>query len=341
MVFSGSSLTSQIEPEAKRMKRAAAVVMAAITGLLAAAGTTVAQDYPNRTVRMIVTFPPGGGADLLARVVAKQLTEKWGQSVLVENRGGGDGAIGAAVASKSQPDGYTLLMVISTHTVLPSMKSSLAYDIVQDFAPIVRMTEAPNIVVVHPSFPAKTIPELVAVAKKNPGKLDYPGSGLGGPAHLAGVLFDRIAGTKLNFIPYKGAGPSLIALMGGQVHLMFPAITGALPHVRSGKLRALGVTSEKRSPVMAELPTVAEAGLKGYVFVGWYGLVSRTGTPQAIVDKVHADTAAVLQQAETKSFLANEGLTLALSNPQEFAAYIGAELKKAARLVADAGLEKS
>lgn len=289
---------------------------------------------------MIVTFPPGGGADLLARVIGKQLGEKWKETVVVDNRGGGDGANGAAIAARTQPDGYTLLMVISTHAVLPSIKSNLQYDLVKDFAPVVRMAEAPNAVVVQPSFPAKSIAELIALAKKQPGKLDYPGSGLGGPAHLAGVLFDRMAGTKMTFIPYKGAGPSLVALMGGHVHVMFPAITGSLPHVRAGRLRALGVTSEKRSPVLPDVPTVGET-LKGYVFVGWYGLVARAGTPRAIVDKVYADTVAVLNDPDTRAFLANEGLTPAVQNPSQFAAYIGAELKSSARLAADAGLEKN
>jgi uncharacterized repeat protein (TIGR02543 family) len=306
--------------------------------LLAAAGAP-AQEYPVKPVRLIVTFPPGGGADVLARYVAKQLSERWGQQVVVENRGGGDGAIGAGVAARTAPDGYNLLMIISTHTVLPHMKGELQYDLVRDFVPVVRIAEAPNIVVAHPSFPARTIPELIAVARRNPGKLDYPGSGYGGPAHLAGVLFEQMSGTRLNFIPYKGAGPSLIALMGGQVSIMFPAITGALPHVRSGKIRALAVTSEKRYSQMPQLPTVGET-LKGYVFVGWYGLVSRTGTPQAIVDKVHADVAAVLGTEDARNFLTNGGLTLALQNSGQFASYIAAEMKTAAKLVASAKLER-
>jgi len=289
---------------------------------------------------MIVTFPPGGGADLLARMVGKQLGEKWKETVVVDNRGGGDGAIGAAIAARTQPDGYTLLMIISTHTVLPSIKSNLQYDVVKDFSPIVRMAEAPNAVVVQPSFPAKSIAELIALAKKQPGKLDYPGSGLGGPAHLAGVLFDRMAGTKLTFIPYKGAGPSLVALMGGQVHVMFPAITGALPHVRAGRLRAIGVTSEKRTPALPDVPTVGET-LKGYVFVGWYGLVARAGTPRAVIDKVYTDTVAVLNDSETKTFLSRGGLTPVAQNPAQFSAYIKSELESSARLAADAGLEKN
>lgn len=313
------------------------VLMAAIF-LAPAAG--FAQEFPVKTVRLIVTFPPGGGADLLARVMGKQLGERWGQSVVIENRGGADGAIGAAVAARTPPDGYTLLMIISTHTVLPYVKTSLSYDIAQDFAPILRMAEAPNIVVAHPSFPARTIPELIAVAKKNPGRLDYPGSGYGGPAHLGGVLFDQLAGTRLNFIAYKGTGPSLIALMGGEVSIMFPAITGALPHVRSGKIRALAVTSEKRSSVMPDLPTVGES-LPGYVFVGWYGLVARAGTPPAIIEKVHADAVAALGGEEIRGFLANEGLTAGILNPAQFGNYIGAEMKKAARLVAGAGLSKN
>lgn len=312
--------------------------MACVVALVAT--PLFAQDYPARTVRMVVTFPPGGGADLLARIVARQLTEKWGQTVQVDNRAGGDGAIGAAVGAKAAPDGYTLLMIISTHTVLPSMKNELNYDVIKDFQPVIRMAEAPNAVVVHPSFPAKTIPDLIAIAKKNPGKLDYPGSGFGGPAHLAGVLFDRMAGTQLTFIPYKGAGPSLIALIGGQVHVMFPAITGSLPHIRSGKLRALAVTSEQKLAILPGVPPVGDT-LKGYVFVGWYGLVVPAGTPLAIVDKIYTDTAALLGNPETKTFLANEGLTAAVNNPAQFGSYIAAEVKKSARLVADAGLQKN
>ena len=312
-----------------------------LAGFVALAAAPIcAQEYPARTVRMIVTFPPGGGADLLARIVARQLTEKWGQTVQVDNRAGGDGAIGAAVGAKAAPDGYTVLMIISTHTVLPSMKSELNYDVVKDFQPVIRMAEAPNAVVVHPSFPARTIPELIAIAKKNPGKLDYPGSGFGGPAHLAGVLFDRMAGTQMTFIPYKGAGPSLIALIGGQVHVMFPAITGSLPHVRAGKLRALGVTSEQRLAILPDVPPVGDT-LKGYVFVGWYGLVVPAGTPSVIVDKIYTDTSATLGNPDIKTFLAGEGLAAAIGNPAQFTNYIAAELKKSARLVSAAGLQKN
>ena len=312
-----------------------------LAGLIAlTTAPACAQDYPARTVRMIVTFPPGGGADLLARIVARQLTEKWGQTVQVDNRAGGDGAIGAAVGAKAAPDGYTVLMIISTHTVLPSMKSELNYDVVKDFQPVIRMAEAPNAIVVHPSFPARTIPELIAIAKKNPGKLDYPGSGFGGPAHLAGVLFDRMAGTQMTFIPYKGAGPSLIALIGGQVHVMFPAITGSLPHVRAGKLRALGVTSEQRLAILPDVPPVGDT-LKGYVFVGWYGLVVPAGTPSVIVDKIYTDTSATLGNPDIKTFLAGEGLAAAIGNPAQFTNYIAAELKKSARLVSAAGLQKN
>ena len=305
-----------------------------------AAAPLCAQEYPARTVRMIVTFPPGGGADLLARIVARQLTEKWGQTVQVDNRAGGDGANGAAVGAKAAPDGYTVLMIISTHTVLPSLKNELNYDVVKDFQPVIRMAEAPNAVVVHPSFPARTVPDLIAIAKKNPGKLDYPGSGFGGPAHLAGVLFDRMAGTQMTFIPYKGAGPSLIALIGGQVHVMFPAITGSLPHVRAGKLRALGVTSEQRLAILPDVPPVGDT-LKGYVFVGWYGLVVPAGTPSVIVDKIYTDTSATLGNPDIKTFLAGEGLAAAIGNPAQFTNYIAAELKKSARLVSAAGLQKN
>ncbi|MCE2945688.1 MAG: Bug family tripartite tricarboxylate transporter substrate binding protein [bacterium] len=299
-----------------------------------------ASDYPTRPVRLIVTFPPGGGADILARMVSKQLSERWSQTVLVDNRGGADGALGAALAARSQPDGHTLLMAISTHTVLPSIKKSLGYDLMRDFTPILRMADAPNVVVVNQASTVKSVQDLIALARANPGKLNYPGSGYGGPAHLAGVLFDQLAGTKLQFIPYTGAGPSLVALIGGQVDVMFPAITGALPHVRSGKLRALAITSEKRSPQFPDLPTVSEA-LPAYVFVGWYGLVARTGTSRAIIDRVYTDTAAILRTTQMGTFLEQQGLTLAVLNPAQFGEYLASELKTSARLAASAGLEKN
>ena len=298
-----------------------------------------AQDFPNRPVRLIVASPPGGGTDLIARGIGKKLAEKWGQSVVIDNRAGGDGAIGAGVAARSAPDGYTLLMIISTHTVLPSLKTSVPYDMAQDFAPVILLAEAPNLIVVHPSLPVKSVTELIALAKKQPGKLNYAGPGTGGPAHLAAELFNRLAGTTMTHIPYKGTGPALIDLIGGHLSLMFPTMSGAMVHVRTGKLRALAVTSEKRSPAVPELPTVMESGLKGYVFVSWFGLVTRAGTPKPVVDKLFADTAAVLGTEEMKVLLDGAGTQAAARDPVAFAAYIDAELKKWSRVVADAQLK--
>lgn len=306
--------------------------------LLAAANLACAQDFPNRPVRMIVPYPSGGGTDLIARVIGRKLTEKWGQSVVIDNRPGGDGAIGAGIAARTPPDGYTFVMIISTHAVLPSLKSRIPYDMHQDFTPVILVAEAPNLVVVHPSLPVRTIAELIALAKKQPGQLNYAGAGIGGPSHLAGELFNRLAGTTMRYIPYKGTGPALIDLLGGHTSVMFPAMSGAIIHVRSGKLRALAVTSAQRTAALPELPTVAASGLKGYEFVGWYGLLTRKGTPKPVVDKVYADTAAVLGIDEVKTLLANEGAQTVAADPEAFAAYINAEMKKWSRIIADAKL---
>lgn len=309
------------------------------TAVLLAGCSVHAQDFPSRAVKVIVTSPPGGGTDLIARAIGKKLAEKWGQSVVIDNRSGGDGAIGAGVAARTPPDGYTLLMIISTHTVLPSLKSSVPYDMIQDFAPVIRIAEAPNVIVVHPSLPVKSVADLIALAKKQPGKLNYAGAGTGGPAHLAGELFNRLAGTQMTHIPYKGTGPALIDLIGGHLSLMFPTISGAMIHVRTGKLRALAVTSVKRAPAVPELPTVAESGLKGYEFVSWYGMVTRAGTPKPVVDKVYSDIVAVLENEEVKTLLDGAGAQLSINDPAAFAVYINAELKKWSRVVEDAKLK--
>lgn len=307
--------------------------------VLLASPAALAQGYPDRPVRLIVPYPPGGGSDLVARLISKELAEKWGKSVIVDNRPGGDGAIGAGIAATTPPDGHTILQIILTHAVLPSMKDGLPYDLRRDFAPITRVMDAPNLVVTHPSLPVKSIPELIALAKQEGGKLQYAISGIGGPSHLSAELFNQHAGTKMTYIPYKGAGPAMIDLLGGHVKLAFYSVPSAIPHTRSGKLRALAITSATRLPLLPDLPTVAEMGVKGYSFSAWYGWVTRAGTPRSIVDRLNADVASVLRMENIKTALTNEGAQIEIDTPAGFAALLDGELKKWARVVKDAGLK--
>ncbi|MBI2291025.1 MAG: tripartite tricarboxylate transporter substrate binding protein [Betaproteobacteria bacterium] len=288
---------------------------------------------------MIVPYPPGGGSDLVARLIGKELAEKWGKSVIIDNRPGGDGAIGAGIASTTPADGHTLLQIILTHAVLPSMKDSLPYDLLRDFAPITRTMDTPNLVVVHPSLPVNSIKELVALAKQQPGKVNYAISGIGGPSHLSGEFFNQLAGTKMTYIPYKGAGPAMIDLLGGHVKLAFPTVPSGIPHVRSGKLRALAITSATRLPLLPALPTVAEAGVKGYEFSAWFGLVTRAGTPRRVVEQLNADITSVLHAENIRTVLINEGAQVLSDTPREFTAFLDAELKRWGRLVKEAGLK--
>ena len=311
-------------------------------GLLAFAGFSPAvhaQQYPERPVRLIVPYPPGGGSDLVARLLGRELAEKWGKSVIVDNRPGGDGAIGAGIAANTPADGHTLLQIILTHAVLPSMKDGLPYDLLRDFAPITRVMDTPNIVVTHPSLPAKSIPELIALAKQEGDKLQYAISGIGGPSHLSAELFNQVAGIRMTYIPYKGAGPAMIDLLGGHVKLAFYSVPSAIPHLRSAKLRALAITSATRLPLLPDLPTVAESGVKGYAFSAWYGWVTRAGTPRNIVERINTDVASVLRTEQVKSVLINEGAQVEIDTPAQFRALLEADLRKWARLVQEAGLK--
>ncbi len=286
-----------------------------------------AAGYPNRPVRMVVPFSPGGGTDIVARTVAQKLGEAWSQSVLVENRPGANGIVGTDAVAKSKPDGYTILVAIATHVINPNVYSKLPYDTNKDFVPLTVLAEYPFTLVIHPSLPARSVKELVMLAKARPAQLSYATSGIASGPHLGIELFSRMTGIRMVHVPYKGSGPGMIDLMAGQVQLSFNNLLASLPMVKAGKLRMLGITSAKRSPMVPDLPTIAET-LPGYQVSGWYSLFLPAATPRAIAVKLHAEIVKVLQLPDVKNRLTGEGLTLVGNTPEQFAEFLVAETRK-------------
>ena len=270
------------------------------------ASNAFAQAYPSRTVRLIDGFSPGGSTDIVGRLIAQKLSESFGQPVVVENRPGATGTVAAEMVAKSAPDGHVMLIVPLTFTVSPSLYK-LPYDPVKDLLPVTLVASAPLMLVVHPSVPVKTLAELIAYAKANPGKLHFGSGGVGSTPHLAGEMLKSMAGIEATHVPYKGGGPALADLASGQIQFMVENIPSTAPYVTSGRLRALAVTDLKRSPVLPDVPTLDESGLKGYQLVGWSGLFLPGGTPPAIVDKLHAEVAKALAQADVRERLAAMG----------------------------------
>ena len=303
------------------------------------AAAAAAQGYPARPVRLIVPFPPGGGTDTMARVIAPKLSEYLGQQVVPENRGGAGANIGAEAVAKSAPDGYTLMLATITNAIGASLYTKLNYDLVRDFATVTQLATTPHILVVHPSVPARTVREFISLAKARPGELAYSSSGSGSAAHLAGELFNSLAGVKTTHVPYKGGGPSMIALVGGEVSLAFATMPSAIGYVRSGRLRGIAVTTERRSPSTPELPTIAEAGVAGYEAGSWYGLSAPAGTPKEIVARLHAETIRVLGLVDVKDRLFNAGFEIVTSTPDRFAAFTRNEIQKWGKIVKSAGLK--
>ena len=295
--------------------------------------------YPSKPIRMIVPFAPGGSNDIMARLTAQKFSESFGQQVIVDNRGGASGVIGTDLAAKSAPDGYTVLVMSLTLTVNPSLFRKLPYDTERDLIPITLIASAPLMLVVHPSIPAKSVKELIAYAKANPNKLNFGSGGTGATPHLAGEMFKMMAGLQMTHVPYKGGGPALADLVGGQIQLMLENIPSTLPFVKAGKLRALAITGLKRSAIVSDLPTLDEAGLKGYEIVGWNGLFVPAGTPRNIVTYLHAETVKALAQPDTKERLATLGAEGVGNTPDEFRAFIKAEIVKWAKVVKAAGLK--
>ena len=307
---------------------------------LANAATGYTQSYPAKPIRYIIPFAPGGGQDLVGRALAPRLAEGLGQQVLIDNRPGGGTILGAELAARAAPDGYTIFMGSNTSmSINPNLHAKLPYDPIKDFAPITRIATAANMLVVHPSMPVRSVKALAAFAKARPDQLNYGSSGSGTPAHLAGVMFNEAAGVKLVHVPYRGSSPALTAILSGETQLMFGTLTSSLQFVRSGRLRALAVTSAQRSPVMPELPTVAESGFPGYEAITWYGVVAPAGTPPAVLNRLHSEFTKVLNNAEFKSWLLNQGAEAAPSTPDELTAQIKRELALYAPIIKKSGMK--
>ena len=299
-----------------------------------------AQDnYPSRPIRFIAPFSAGGGVDIVARLLAQRLTDKWGQQVIVDNRTGATGIIGTDIAAHATPDGYTLLMGnAATHAVNVSLYKKLPYDAVKDFAPITLIARVPEMLVVHPALPAASVKDLLALARAKPGELTFGSAGAGSPPHLAGELFQHLGKIRLVHVPYKGSAPALADLMGGQINMYFSNILSAVPFVKAGRLRGLGVSSAKRSVVAPEIPTIAEAGLPGYEDYNWYGVLAPKGTPQAIVSKLNADIVQVIRSKDIEERLTRDGAEVIASSPAEFAAFMRTEIQKYAQIIKQSGL---
>lgn len=310
--------------------------------LLAALAPTPAsaQAYPAKPIRIIVSYPAGGANDIVARSVGQKLTELLGSSIVVDNRSGAGGTIGADVAAKAPPDGYTLLMAAGAHTLAPSLYSKLPYDIVRDFATVSISAKSTYLLVVHPSVPATSVKELIALARAKPGGLNYASSGIGAPPHLAGEMFNTLANVKLVHVAYKGDTPAIADLLGGHVDLAFIAVSATAAHIKAGKLRALAVTSAQRTPVMPDLPTVAEAGgLKEFDISTWWGLLAPAATPADAVNKLAAAMAKIAAMPEIKTRFGELGVEAAANTPEQFSAFIKTEIQKFARLAKLAGVK--
>ncbi|HKQ27501.1 MAG TPA: tripartite tricarboxylate transporter substrate binding protein [Burkholderiales bacterium] len=308
--------------------------------LLAIAGGALAQDYPSKPIRMVVGFPPGGGTDVVARILAPRMSELLGEPVVIDNRPGATGTVAAGQVAKAVPDGYTVMMGhVSVNAIAPSLFSNLSYDVLKDFAPIAIAAAVPHLVVVHPSLPVTNLRELIAHLKSQPGKLTFPSAGNGSMPHLAGEIFNSLAGVQVMHVPYKGSGQSMQDLVGGQHLVAFDTMPASSPHVRSGKLRAVAVSSAARVASFPEVPTAEEAGLPGYRVITWYGLFAPAGTPRAIVNRLHADTVKAMQTPDTKAKLDGIGADGTVSrSPEEFAALVRADTARYAKIVKDIGL---
>jgi len=312
------------------------LVVASIAPAMAEAQSPA--QYPARPVRIVVPQSPGASTDTTARLIAQKLTGALGQTVLVDNRPGAGSVIGTEVVAKATPDGHTLLVVASSITLNPILHKNLTWDPVRDFAPITQLSSFPNILIVHPAVPAKTVKELIALAKAKPGALNYGSAGTATGTHLSAELFKHMTGTDMVHVPYKGGGAAIPALMGGQVQLMFGTTVSALPHVRAGKLRALAVTSPKRSPSAPDVPTIAESGVPGYDHTPWNGFLAPAQTPRAIIARLNEETARILHSPDTKAVFMNEGAEPVGNKPEEFGAIIKSEIAKWGKVIQAAGI---
>ena len=308
-----------------------------LASLALAAPAALAQSYPNKPIRFIVPYGPGGPGDTIGRMIGRKLMESLGQPVVVDNRSGATTIVGTETAARSPADGYTLLLISTTHAVNPSLFPKLPYDPVRDFSPVTMLTATPFMLVVHPAVPAKAVPELITLARGKPGQLNYGSSGNGSSIHLTTELLAAAAKVEMTHVPYKGSGPAFIDLMGGQINLLFSSTVSSLPHVKSGKVRGLAITSLKRAPALPAIPTVAET-YPGFESSSWFGMLVPAKTPKPIVDRLLADTRAALKSPDVHQSLVSQGADPGGSAPAEFAAYFKSEIEKWGRVIKAAGV---
>lgn len=329
MGYSGMSHMTRPPRNVMRGSRGVCFLLA-----FAAAQLAAGQGYPDKPIRMIVPFAPGGGADFIARPLGQRLTESLGQPIVIDNRGGANGVIGCEAAARATPDGYTLLFgSAGPITIGPALSPKLPYDAVRDFVPVALLADVPFSLIAHPSVPVKSVKELIGFARSNPGKLTYGSSGTGGAPHLAGELFKNMAKVDMVHVPYRGVGPALSELLGGQIGLLFVSINVVQQHVRAGRLNALATTGDRRSPIAPDLPTMAESGLPGFKAGTWYGVLAPTGTPRAIVMRLNAEMNRILALPEMKERLIAQGADPSGNTPEQFAAFMKAERQKWDRVV--------
>ena len=314
-----------------------AVVSVALSAALAVALPAHAQSaYPSKVIKIVVPTAPGGGNDAMARIVAAKLQERWKQAVIVENKAGGNGAIASEYVARAAPDGYTILLgYIATHGINPGL-SKVPYDPVKDFVPIAEIAEAQGVLVVNPSVPAKTVKELIALAKAKPGTMSYASAGNGTAPHISGELFKQQAGVDLLHVPYKGSGPAMTDTLAGTTQIMFPSLVAATPHIKSGKLRALAVTGSKRSPLYPDLPTVAESGVAGFEITQWYGFFAPAKTPADIVDKLNKEIVAVMKEPDVAKKFADQGADIVTGSSADFGKLVERELARWSKFIKEA-----
>lgn len=320
----------------------AAVMAFSLLALSLAPLSAVQAAYPEpgKSIRLIVPFPPGGNTDIIARTIGNELSKNLGVPLVIDNRGGAGSTLGTAIAAKAPADGYTLLMVSGAFTMNPSMFKSLPYDSLKDFQPITLLADVPAAVVVHPSVPAKNLKELIAYAKANPNKINYASSGAGSIGHLSGELLSSMADIKMQHVPYKGSGPALVDVMGGYVQMLITSIPSVMPHIKSGKLKAIAVAGTKRSAGAPEIPTMIESGLPGFVVSGGFGLLAPAKTPREIIKTVHAAAVKSLQAPAVRERMASEGADIVGSTPEEYDAYNKADIEKWIGVVKKAGIQQ-
>lgn len=311
-----------------------------VIALSLAGGVAAAQSWPAKPIRLISPFAPGGGTDITCRSIAPKLSAALGQQVVVDNRGGAGGMVGVELAAKAPPDGYTLVLgTIGPIAINVSLYEKMTYDPARDLIPVTQAANALNVLVVHPSVPAKTVREFIALAKSRPGQLNFGSSGPGATDHLAGELFNAMTGAKVIHVPYKGGAPAMLDLIGGNVHLVFSTVSTAIGSIKAGKVRPLGMTGNQRFELMPEIPTISEAGLKGFEVNNWYGLFAPAGTPQNIVARLHAEAAKALAAPDVKRRLLESGIVATASSPEQFAAYVKNETQRWAKVIRDARIK--